>query len=40
MRVIQVTPERPAWFGPRRPHATIRTFATLPEAVAKLALRG
>jgi putative hydrolase of the HAD superfamily len=40
MRVIQVTNERPAWLGPRRPHATIRTFATLPEAVAKLARRG
>jgi hypothetical protein len=37
--VIQVTPERPAWFGRQRPHAVIRTLAALPEAVAKLARR-
>jgi HAD superfamily hydrolase (TIGR01662 family) len=39
MRVIQVTSQRPAWFGPQRPHATIPTLATLPEAIAKLAGR-
>jgi putative hydrolase of the HAD superfamily len=39
MRVIQVTPGRAAWFGRQRPHATIRTLAALPEAVAKLARR-
>jgi putative hydrolase of the HAD superfamily len=39
MRVIQVTAERPAWFGRQRPHATIPALAALPEAVAKLARR-
>ena len=40
MRVIQVTLERPPWFGRQRPHVAIRTLAELPEAVAKLSRRG
>ncbi|HEV8306081.1 MAG TPA: HAD-IA family hydrolase [Methylomirabilota bacterium] len=36
MRVIQVTTDRPPWFGRRRPHATIPGLAALPEAIARL----
>jgi putative hydrolase of the HAD superfamily len=39
MRVIQVTTSRSPWPGRRRPHATIRDLAGLPEAVAHLTRR-
>ena len=39
MRVIQLTKARRPWFGPYRPHASIRELAELPDAVAKLERR-